>query len=281
MPSPGELIGELVRIVGEVLGASSLRLGIVPTLVVLSVALVLLQLVARPVTRWQARDPGGLAGVAHAMALAAEAGHGAVVSLGSAGVSRAVSAIGRLQTLTVLPILAHVGRAAARAGVPLEVLVNDPLAGVATAATIGEAHRRTATPERAGRSRVVFVGEGRPAAAGMALASYARPAAGYVVGGMSEEALLLVQGTRAGAEASTAATADGAQAPSMILGAEGWLIGPELYGAAADLRGASVERTGAIAANRLLVIAAAVLVVGGILSLAGVADLASFILGAD
>jgi len=47
VPTPAELVGRFVEFVGDVLGASSLRLGIGPTLVVLAVLLVFLQLVAR------------------------------------------------------------------------------------------------------------------------------------------------------------------------------------------------------------------------------------------
>ena len=51
MPTPAELVGRFVEFVGDVLGASSLRFGIGPTLVVLGVLLVFLQLVARPISR--------------------------------------------------------------------------------------------------------------------------------------------------------------------------------------------------------------------------------------
>ncbi|MGH2357374.1 MAG: DUF6754 domain-containing protein, partial [Candidatus Limnocylindria bacterium] len=187
MPNPGELIGELVRAISDVLNASSLRIGAAPTLALLGVLLVLLQLAARPPSGWLSLDPGGLAGVGRAMALAAEAGSTAAVSLGSAGLARAASAVARIQTLAALPILLHVAGAAARAGVPLEVSVNDPLAVIAAEATLAEAHQRTETPERSGRSRVVFVGEGRPAAAGMALGRPRTAEAAYLAGGLGEE----------------------------------------------------------------------------------------------
>lgn len=278
MPNPGELIGELIRVVGEVLNASSLRLGIVPTLAVLGVLLVLLQLVARPVTRWQTRDPGGLAGVAHAMALAAEAGTGAVVSLGTAGLARATSATSRLQMMAALPILGHLARASARGGVPLEVTVNDPLAAVAAAAGLEEAHRRTATLERSGRSRVTYVGEGRGTAAGMALARQESGTAAYVAGGLGEEAILIVRGTGE-TGARTAATAEVSQIGSILISAEGALIGPELFGAAAELRAAGAERVVARAATRLLVIGIAILLAGTILALAAGLDVPAFLLG--
>ena len=89
MPSPAELLGRIVRFVGDILGASSLRFDVGPTLVTLGVILVLLQLVARPISRWVTADAAGLAGVGRAMALAAESGTDAVVSLGGAGITRA------------------------------------------------------------------------------------------------------------------------------------------------------------------------------------------------
>ena len=114
MPSPAELVGRLVRFVGEILGASSLRFEIGPTLAVLGILLVLLQLVARPVSRWVSSDAGGLTAVGRAMALAAESGTDVVVSLGNGGLVRATDALARLQTLAALPALSHVARAAAR-----------------------------------------------------------------------------------------------------------------------------------------------------------------------
>lgn len=278
MPNPGELIGELIRVVGEVLNASSLRLGVAPTLAVLGVLLVLLQLVARPITRWQTRDPGGLAAVAHAMALAAEAGTGAMVSLGTAGLARATSSAARLQTLVALPILGHLARAAARGGVPLEITVNDPLAGVAAAAALEDAHRRTATIERSGRSRVTYVGEGRGTAAGMALVGREAEVAPYVAGGLGEEAILILRGMGE-TGARTGATAEVAQIGSVLVAAEGTLIGPELFGASAELRAAGAERVVARAATRLLVIGIVILLVGTILALAAGLDVPGFLRG--
>ena len=109
MPSPAELLGRIVAFVGEILGASSLRFEIGPTLVVLGIVLVLLQLVARPISRWVTADAAGLAGVGRAMALAAESGTDAVVSLGGAGILRSTDALGRLQTLAALPLLGREG----------------------------------------------------------------------------------------------------------------------------------------------------------------------------
>ena len=98
MPSPAELLGRVARFVGEVLGSSSLRFDIGPTLVTLGIVLILLQLVARPVTRWVTADAAGLAGIGRAMALAAESGTDVVVSLGGGGVVRATDALARLQS---------------------------------------------------------------------------------------------------------------------------------------------------------------------------------------
>jgi hypothetical protein len=270
VPTPAELVGRVVRFVGDVLGASALRFEIGATLVVLGVLLVLLQLIARPVSRWVTTDVGGLAAVNRAMALAAEAGTDAVVSLGTAGIARSTDALARLQTLSALPLLGHVARAAARAGVPLRVLTNDALAGVAAAAALDSAHERTATLERLGRSRIVMIGEGRPAAAGLVMTARARPAAAVAAGSLREEALLHLEGLRGGAGSLTAATAEAAQAPSAMLAGGGALVGPQLFQAAADLRADANERTMVMAANRLIGVAVLGLVVGSALVLAGV-----------
>jgi hypothetical protein len=280
VPDPGELIADLVRLVGEVLGASSLRLGAGPTLVVLGVLLVLLQLVARPTSRWQSRDAGGLGGIGRAMALAAEAGTAVSVSLGTAGIARATSAIGRLQTLAAVPILGYVARAAARAGVPVRVASNDPLAATLADATLDAAHRRTSTSERRARSRAAFDGEGRGVAAGQALVRRERPAAAFGVGGMGEEATLLLAGLAGGAGSATLGTAEAAQAPAVLLTSGGTLIGPHALEAAADLRADPVERTSVLAADRLLGMAIAVLVIGTALLLGGVVDVRGFLTGA-
>jgi len=279
MPSPAELLGRLVRFVGDLLGSSSLRFEIGPTLVVLGVLLVLLQLVARPISRWVTSDAAGLAGVGRAMALAAESGTDAVVSLGGAGVTRAADAHSRLQTLAALPLLGHVARAAARSGVPLRVLTNDPIAAVMAAATVDAAHASTDTPERQGRSRIVMVGEGRSTIAALAMTARARPAAAFAVGSMREEALLHLDGLRGGAQWMAAASAEAAQAPSLLLSGGGVLIGPEPFQAVADLRTDVEERTMVMAANRLIGLAAALIVVGSILALTGVLDLAGFLAG--
>lgn len=268
---PADVVAELVRLVGDVLGRSSLRFEVGPTLVVLGVLLVLLQLVARPITRWTTSDAGGLAAVGRAMAIAAEAGTDVVVSLGNAGLVRATDATARLQTIAALPLLGHVGRAAARSGVPLRVLTNDPLAAVAARATVESAHATTATRERSARSRTVFVGEGRSVPAGLAMTTRARPAAAFAVGSLREEAQLHLEGLGGGAGSLTSATAEPSQAATALIASPTALIGPELYQAASDLRADVTQRTAMLAANRLVGLAVAALAVGGALAfLAGI-----------
>ena len=279
MPTPAELVARVVRFVGDVLGASALRFEIGTTLVVLGILLVLLQLIARPVSRWVTTDVGGLAAISRAMALAAESGTDAVVSLGTAGIARSTDAFGRLQTLSALPLLGHVARAAARSGVPLRVLTNDPLAGVAAAAALDAAHERTATLERLGRSRIVMVGEGRGTAAGLVMTTRARPAAAVAAGSLREEAALHLEGLRGGAGTLIAATAEAAQAPTALLVGGGALIGPELFQATADLRADVNERTMVMAANRILAVAITVVLVGSALALAGVIEADALLLG--
>ena len=279
MPSPADLVEGLIGFVGDVLGSSSLRFEVGPTLIVLGVLLVLLQLVARPTSRWQTSDAGGLAGIGRAMALAAEAGTDAVVVLGGAGIARSTDALARLQTLAALPLLGHVARAAARSGVPLRVLTNDPLAGEAADAALDAAHRRTDTLERLGRSRIVVAGEGRAPKAGLAMTARARPAAAVAVGSLREESTLLLEGLRRGGGSLSAGTAEAAQTSTLLLAGGGTLVGPHLFAAAADLRPDANERTMVMAANRLLVAAIAVLVVGSVLALAGVIETSDLLLG--
>lgn len=276
VPSPAELIGRVVRFIGDILGASSLRFEIGPTLVVLGVLLVLLQLVARPVSRWVASDAGGLSAVGRAMALAAESGTDVVVSLGAAGLTRTTDAMARLQTLAALPALAHVARTAARSGVPLRVLAADPLAMVMAGATVEVGHETTETLERRGRSRIVYVGEGRPAVAGLVMTTRAHPAAAFAVGSFREEATLSLEGLRGGAGTLTAGTAEAAQVSSVLL-AGGALVGPATYQAAADLRADPVERTMVMAANRLILLAVAAIVVGSVLAATGLIDPATIL----
>ncbi|MGI8659316.1 MAG: DUF6754 domain-containing protein [Candidatus Limnocylindria bacterium] len=279
MPSLAELLGSVVRFIGEILGASSLRFGIGTTIVLLGIVLVLLQLVARPISRWVTSDAAGLAGIGRAMALAAESGTDAVVSLGGAGITRSTDALGRLQTLAALPLLGHVARAAARSGVPLRVLTNDPIAGVMASAAVDLAHASTATPERVGRSRIVVVGEGRPAMAGLAMTTSARPAAAFAFGSLREEALLHLDGLRSGAGTLTSASAEAVQAPSLRIGGGASLIGPELFQAGADLRSSVDERTMVMAGNRLIGLAIVVILIGTVLALVGIVDLGDALVG--
>ena len=279
MPSPAELVGRVVRFIGDILGASSLRFEIGPTVVVLGVLLVLLQLVARPVSRWISSDAGGLTSVGRAMALAAESGTDVVVSLGNAGLSRATDALGRLQTLAALPALSHVARASARSGVPLRVLTADPLTQVVAAAAVEAGHESTETLERRGRSRIVYVGEGRQAAAGLVMTTRAQPAAAFAIGSFREEATLSLEGLRGGAGTLTAGTAEPAQVSSVLL-AGGSLVGPATYQAAADLRADPTERTMVMAANRLILLAVAAIAAGTLLAAAGVIDPGAILAGA-
>lgn len=280
MPSPTELIDRLVAFVGEVLSASTLRFDIVTTLAVLGVLLIFLQLVARPVSRWVTRDAGGLGAIGRAMALAAESGTDAVVSLGGGGLARSTDAFARLQTVAAMPILGHVARAAARSGVSLRVLTNDPLSGVLAGATVDAAHAATATAERVSRSRIVYVGEGRAPGAGLVLSAVARPAAAVAAGSLREEAQLYLDGLGGTAAALHAGTAEPAQAPTPLLMASGALIGPELFQAPADLRSEVEERTMVTSANRLIALAVAIVVIGSVLGLTGLVDVASLLLGA-
>jgi hypothetical protein len=279
MPNLGELVGTLVGLIGSQFAASSLRLGPAPSIAIFLIVLVLLSLVARPATRWTTRDLGRLATLPRAMALAAESGAAAAFSLGSAGVGRATSAFDRLQTLAALPVLGHVARAAARAGVPLRVTANDAVAVHLAEVTLDDAHRATETPERVERSRAEYVGEGRPVAAATALAEARRPAAAFVEGGLAEESLLLLEGTADGADWTSIGTAAASQAGSVLLIGEGTLIGPELYQAPSDLRATGHDRTGVLASNRLVVGVIAVVLVGSLAALAAGVDLAGPLAG--
>jgi hypothetical protein len=272
MPELGGLIARLVELIGEIIGSSSLRLGIGPTLALLVVLLILLSLVARPAPRWEGGDLGRLSRIARSMALAAEAGSSAAVSLGTAGLARAVTAVERLQTLGALPILSHVARAAARGGVPLEVSTNDPVTAAVVSGILTDAHVETGTTERRSRSQVVYVGEGRSAAAARAQAGPRGSGAAIAVGGLSEEALLLLDGMARGASSTTFGTATAVQASSILLEGEATLVGPELYQAPADVTPTLNERAANVATNRLIWLGIATLVVGGGLLVLGVAD---------
>ena len=124
-----------------------------------------------------------------------------------------------------------------------------------------------------------MVGEGRPAIAGLALTTRARPAAAFAVGSLREEGLLHLDGLRGGAGSLAAASAEAAQAPSLVIGGGVALIGPEPFQAAADLRSSVDERTMVMAANRLIGVVIAIIVIGSLLALAGAPDLVDFLAG--
>ena len=279
MPDLGQLIGGVVGVIGEQIGSSSLRLGPLPTLAILAAGIVLLSLLARPPSRWATRDLGRLASVRRAMALAAEAAGGAVFVMGGAGVARATSAFERMQTLAALPILGHVARAAARSGIPITVRSNDPIALLISDAVLLDAHRRTETEERSGRSRSEFVGEGRPALAGAALAEARPVTAAFAVGSLGEEAMLVIDGVSRGADWATTGTATAAQGPAVLLAPGGSLLGPELYQAPSDLGSLPHERAAVLAANRLIVISVVVILAASLIGAAGGVDVAPALAG--
>ena len=279
MPNLGELASHVISSIIGAVGSSSLRLGAAPTAAILLTPLVLLSLVARPGMRWTAHDLGRLASIRRAMALAAESGTDAVVSLGTAGLARATSAAERLQTLAAMPLLAHLARNAARAGVALRVTVNDPIAAFLAEATLADAHELTATPERAAGSQVEYLGEGRPLSAAHALAAPGGHGVAMVAGGLAEDSLLLLGGLAASARWSLGATASASEAASPLLDAEGALIGPELFQAAGNISSAGHARTAVWAANRMIVGVIVVLVLGSLAILAGSPDLAGFLVG--
>jgi hypothetical protein len=277
MPNIGEFAAWLVGLIAGAVGDSSMRLGPVPTIALLLVPLVLLSLVARPRARWTGRDLGRLSAVSHAMARAAESGATAIFSLGTAGIVRASGALDRLQTLAALPVLAHVARAAARAGVPLRVTSNDPVATALAAGVLAQAHLRTATPERAVNSSAEYIGEGRPLAAASALADDGDFGVAVVAGSLAEEATLVFGGIAAPSSWGIGATAALSQAASPLLESDGVLIGPEIFQAPADLGGSHDSRLVVSAANRLLWTAIAVILVASLLVAAGAPDPASFL----
>ena len=279
MPNIGELAAQLIRILTDAVGSSSMRLGPAPTLAILLVLLVFLSLLARPGARSSSADLGALAQVGRAMALAAEAGADAAVSLAGAGVARAASAVDRFQTLAVVPLLGYLAAAAARAGVPLHVTSNDPVATLIAEATLAGAHRRTATPERASASTVEYIGEGRAVAAAAALSGAAPHGVAVVAGGMAEEGLLVLEGMLGDAEWSVAGTANASQVAGPLLYAEGSLIGPELLQAAGRVAGTGSSRATVLATNRLIWTAVGVLLLGALVALAGGPQVAEFLVG--
>lgn len=274
----GELLGGVVSFIGEQVSASSLRLGPVPSAAIFLIVLVLLSLVARPSSRWTLRDLGRLGALGRAMALAAESGGSAALSLGTAGIVRGVSAVQRIQTLAALPILAHVARAAARAGVPFRVTANDPLTVHLGGSALADAHRRTATQEREQRSAAEYLGEGRAVSAAAALAGGAAPVAAFATGGLSEEALLLLVGSSREAAWTSFGTAAPSQASTVLMTGDGTMIGPELFQATSDLQ-PGPERTAVMAANRLLAAAITMVLLGSVVALVAGLDLASIVAG--
>jgi hypothetical protein len=279
MPNIGELVAQLIRILASAVGSSSLRLGAAPTFAILLVLLVLLSLLARPTARWSAADLGRLAQVGRAMALAAESGADATVSLAGAGLVRTAAAVDRFQTLGSLPLLGHVAEAAARAGVPLLVTTNDPVAALFAEATLAGAHRRTATPERASGSTVEYIGEGRALAAAAALASARTHGIAVVAGGLAEEGLLLLDGVLGDAEWSVAGTASASQAAGPLLDADGSLIGPELLQAGGEVAQNGSARAAVLAANRLIWTVIGILLIGSVIAWAGGPQVAEFLAG--
>ncbi|MGZ8562118.1 MAG: DUF6754 domain-containing protein, partial [Candidatus Limnocylindria bacterium] len=269
----------LIRVLTDAVGSSSMRLGAAPTVAILLVLLVLLSLLARPTARWSAADLGRLAGVRRAMALAAESGADAAISLAGAGLVRAASATDRFQTLGSLPLLGYVAEAAARAGVPLQVTTNDPVAALLAEATVAGAHRRTATPERASASIVEYIGEGRALAAASALAGATTHGVAVVAGGMAEEGLLMLDGVLGDAKWSVAGTASAGQAAGPLLDADGSLIGPELLQAGGEVSATGSGRSAVLAANRLIWTIIGVLLLGSFLAWAGGPQVAEFLAG--
>ena len=279
MPNIGELAAQLIRLLSDAVGSSALRLEAAPTVGILVVLLILLSLLARPSARWAAADLGRLAHVGRAMALAAEAGADAAVSLAGAGVVRAGSAVDRFQTLGSLPLLGYVAGAAARAGVPLHVTTNDPVAALLAEATLASAHRRTATPERASASTVEYIGEGRALAAAAALARTRRHGVAVVAGGLAEEGLLLLDGVLGAADWSVAGTASASQAAGPLLQGDGTLIGPELLQASGEVAASGSARPAVLAANRLIWSVIFVLLLGSVVAWAGGPQVAEFLAG--
>jgi hypothetical protein len=181
--------------------------------------------------------------------------------------------------MAAIPVLGHVARAAARAGVPLRVTASDQVAVHLAQGALDAAHRATETEERQEQSTTEYIGEGRGAAAAIALAEAGAPAAAFVDGGLAEEAMLLLNGAQEGAAWTSFGTATASQAGSVLLEGEGSLIGPELYQAPSDLRPSGLERTGVLAANRIIVAALVVVVLGSLLAVVGGLDPAASLAG--
>ncbi len=279
MPNIGEFAAQLVGLLTDAIGSTSMRLGPAPTVAILLVLLVLLSLLARPSGRWIDADLGRLAAVSRAMALAAESGADAAVSLGGGGVVRASSAFDRFQTLAALPLLGYVAEAAAKAGVPLLVTTNDPVAAILAEDTLARAHRRTATPERASASTVEYIGEGRAVAGAAAVAGATTHGLALVAGGLAEEGLLILDGVLGDADWSVAGTASAGQAAGPLLNGDGSLIGPELFQAPAEIGAGGHARASVLAANRLIWTAIGVVLLGSVAAWAGAPQVAEFLAG--
>ena len=234
MPSPAELLGGLASFVGEILGASSLRFEIGPTLVVLGVVLVLLQLVAgRSAAGSRRTPPAWPASAGRWRWLPSRAPMRWCRSVAPESHARQTRSAA-CRRVAALPILGHVG--------PRRGAQRHPVARAHERPDCGgdgghprsmPAHASTATQERQGRSRIVMVGEGRPTIAGLAMTTRARPAAAFALGSLREEGLLHLDGLRAGAGSLATVSAEAAQAPSLLLGG-----------------GASPHRPGAIPGGR-------------------------------
>ena len=180
MPNLGELASYLVGLITDAVGSSEMRLGPAPTVAILVVLLVLLFAGRAAGARWSGTGLGGLARVGRVMALAAESGADATISLGSAGIGRAASATERFQTLAALPLLGHVADAAARAGVPLRVTTNDPVAATVRPGQPWPARTSGRRPPSVHPTAAIeYVGEGRSAAAAFALATAQVPRRGH------------------------------------------------------------------------------------------------------
>ena len=278
MPDLGDFIAGIAAFVSETIGSVSLRVPPASALALLAILLVLLYLLARPPSRWSETDLGGLHRVPRAMAVVAETGEAASFSLGTAGVARPASAPERMQTLAALPILWHVARAAARSGVPLEVVANDVVTVELARGVVTDAYAAARAPERALRAHVEYTGEGRPTPAARALAGPPRPVgASYVAGGLAEEGLLLLTGATERAASTILGTASPTQAVWILLLGQGALIGPELFAAPAVVRRSANERASVIAVNRLIWTAVIIMAVASALALAGLADVAAFL----
>jgi hypothetical protein len=172
-----------------------------------------------------------------------------------------------------------VAEAAARAGVPLSVTTNDPVAALFAEATLAGAHRRTATPERASGSTVEYIGEGRALAAAAALAGARAHGVAVVAGALSEEGMLLLDGVLGDAEWSVAGTASAGQAAGPLLDGHGSLIGPELLQAGAEVSANGSARAAVLAANRLIWTVIGVLLIGTMVAWAGGPQIATFLAG--